>query len=839
MQLTIPEYGWLRLPVARVGGQKELQKHLSSKDHPYHRFSTGNLDSLDVRPKERGVDTRHELVNFYEEHYSANVMHLVVYGKENLDKIESLVENIFQEIPNKERSSSHFAGRPCTSEHLQILVKAVPIKQGHELRIVWPVTPDIQHYKEGASCYLNHLIGHKGNGSLFCSLKAMGWATYLYAGETDWTKDFSFFSVIINLTDAGHEHMEDVVGMLFKYIDLLQKCGVCKWIFDELSAISETRFHYRDKIPPVRDVVNIASNMQFYPPNDWLVRSSLPSKFNPVRIQLLLDELNPNNIRIFWSSMKFEGHAKMIEPWYGTAYSVEKITESMVQQWMERSPNVHLHLPAPNVFIPTDLSLKNFAEKAEFPVLLKNSSCSRLWYKPDTLFSTPKAYVIIDFHCPHSKHSPEAEVLTYIFTHLLVDYLNEYAYDAQIAGLGYSIHVTRSGFQVYVAGYNHKLRILLETIIEKVVKFEVKSDRFYVIKEKITKEYQNIKFEQPHEQAGSYCSLILHDHSWPWTDELEALSHIEPDDLAKFAALLLSRTFLQCYVAGNVGPTEAESIIQKIEDIIFNGPQSISKYLLPSQHLTNRVAKLASSTNFFYPVEGLNPSNENSALIHYIQVHQDDFVLNVKLQLFCLIGKQAAFHQLRTVEQLGYITSMSRRYDFGIHGVQFRIQSTVKDPSHLYMRVESFLEKFENQLCEMSKDEFKSRVNALIDMKLEKYKNLWEESGFYWHEISNGTLKFDRKEREVAALKQLTHQELIDFFNEYIKVGAPGKKTLSVQVYGSLHTSEYIAQKSEPTPANAVRIEDILSFRNSQSLYGSFKGGYNHMKLQELFPGSC
>lgn len=45
-----------------------------------------------------------------------------------------------------------------------------------------------------------------------------------------------------------------------------------------------------------------------------------------------------------------------------------------------------------------------------------------------------------------------------------------------------------------------------------------------------------------------------------------------------------------------------------------------------------------------------------------------------------------------------------------------------------------------------------SRVNALIDMKLEKYKNLWEESCFYWHEISNGTLKFDRTEREVSNL---------------------------------------------------------------------------------------
>lgn len=42
-----------------------------------------------------------------------------------------------------------------------------------------------------------------------------------------------------------------------------------------------------------------------------------------------------------------------------------------------------------------------------------------------------------------------------------------------------------------------------------------------------------------------------------------------------------------------------------------------------------------------------------------------------------------------------------------------------------------------------------SNVNALIDMKLEKHKNLREESAFFWREISDGTLKFDRRECEV------------------------------------------------------------------------------------------
>jgi len=35
-------------------------------------------------------------------------------------------------------------------------------------------------------------------------------------------------------------------------------------------------------------------------------------------------------------------------------------------------------------------------------------------------------------------------------------------------------------------------------------------------------------------------------------------------------------------------------------------------------------------------------------------------------------------------------------------------------------------------------------------MKLEKHKNLWEESRFYWGEIEDGTLTFDRPQVEVC-----------------------------------------------------------------------------------------
>ncbi|KAH7661765.1 Insulysin protein [Dioscorea alata] len=810
----------------------QLRKHICSKDHPYHKFSTGNWDTLEIIPKAKGLDTRLELIKFYKENYSANIMHLVVYGKESLDKLQNLVESNFKDVLNIDRAKNCFPGHPCSSEHLQILVKVVPVEGYHMLRIIWPVTPNIRHYKESPSRYLSHLIGHRGVGSLFYVLKSLEWATRLIAGEGDSSYDFAFFCVNIELTSSGNEHVEDVVGLLFKYIALLRNSGINQWIFNELVAICDVDFHYKDKIPPINYVVNIADNMQLFPPEDWLCGSSLPSRYDPSTIKGMLDMLTPNNIRIFWESQKFNGCTDSLEPWYKTSYTMERITASSIQQWIEKAPNELLHLPAPNEFIPTDLRLIQVEKKVKLPVLLRTSLFSNLWYKPDTTFFIPKGYVRIDFNCPESKSSLEAVVLTNIFTRLLADYLNEYAYSATVASLKYKIQCYEHGFQVVVSGYNHKLRHLLEVIINEIKQFEVKLDRFSVIKETM-KRNLNIKFQQPYRQAVFYCALLLDEQRLPLNEQLEILHFLEADHLTKFYPCLLSRAFVECYIAGNIGSAVAESIIEHVEDVLFKSSHPTSKPLLPSQHLTNRIVKLKRGLGYYYPVEGLNPANENSALVYYIQVHQDNIKLSVKLQLFTLLAEEPAFHQLRSVEQLGYITALKPGNFSGVCGLQFLIQSTVMDPAQLDGRVEAFLKMFENKLYEMTDDQFKSMANVLIDLKLGEYNNLSEESDAYCKEIVDGTFRFDRHESKVAALRELTRQELIEFFNSYIKVGAPQRKTLSIRCYGRLHSAEFQSSIRGSSQPQNCQIKDICSFKKSRPLYGSFRGGLGQMKLED------
>jgi len=38
---------------------------------------------LEVKPKAKGLDPRKELLKFYDENYSANLMHLVIYTNGN------------------------------------------------------------------------------------------------------------------------------------------------------------------------------------------------------------------------------------------------------------------------------------------------------------------------------------------------------------------------------------------------------------------------------------------------------------------------------------------------------------------------------------------------------------------------------------------------------------------------------------------------------------------------------------------------------------------------------------------------------------------------------------
>lgn len=94
----------------------------------------------------------------------------------------------------------------------------------------------------------------------------------------------------------------------------------------------------------------------------------------------------------------------------------------------------------------------------------------------------------------------------------------------------------------------------------------------------------------------------------------------------------------------------------------------------------------------------------------------------------------------------------------------------------------------------------------------------------------------------------MSKEELLDFVAQNIARRAPNRRKLSIQVYGSQHLSEFKAAKGETlqetlngTPdaaedaavldgksaprAAADRIDNIYTFKRSQQLHESLRGG--------------
>lgn len=58
----------------------QLEKSSANPRHPYSKFATGSRETLDVLPKQMGINVRERLLEFHEKYYSANVMSLCVLG---------------------------------------------------------------------------------------------------------------------------------------------------------------------------------------------------------------------------------------------------------------------------------------------------------------------------------------------------------------------------------------------------------------------------------------------------------------------------------------------------------------------------------------------------------------------------------------------------------------------------------------------------------------------------------------------------------------------------------------------------------------------------------------
>ncbi|XP_047206876.1 insulin-degrading enzyme isoform X1 [Girardinichthys multiradiatus] len=813
----------------------QLEKATGNPDHPFSKFGTGNKLTLETRPSKEGIDIRQELLKFHSTYYSANLMGLCVLGRESLDELTSMVEKLFGEVENKNVPVPEFPEHPFQEEHLKQFYKVVPIKDIRNLYVTFPI-PDLQkYYKSNPGHYLGHLIGHEGPGSLLSELKSKGWVNTLVGGQKEGAKGFMFFIINVDLTEEGLLHVEDIIFHMFQYIQKLRTEGPQEWVFEECKDLSKVAFRFKDKERPRGYTSKVAGLLHYYPLEEVLAAEYLLEDFRPDLIEMVLDKLRPENVRVAVVSKSFEGQTDQTEEWYGTQYKQEAISEDSIKNWANADLNGKFKLPMKNEFIPTNFEIYPLEKDTpSVPALIKDTAMSKVWFKQDDKFFLPKACLNFEFFSPFAYVDPLHCNMAYLYLELLKDSLNEYAYAAELAGLNYDLQNTVYGMYLSVKGYNDKQHILLKKIIEKMATFEIDEKRFDIIKEAYTRSLNNFRAEQPHQHAMYYLRLLMTEVAWTKDELREALDDVTLPRLKAFIPQLLSRLHIEALLHGNITKESALGMMQMVEDTLIE--HAHTKPLLPSQLIRYREVQVPDGGWYVY--QQRNEVHNNCGIEIYYQTDMQTTNDNMLLELFCQIISEPCFNTLRTKEQLGYIVFSGPRRANGVQGLRFIIQSE-KAPHYLESRVEAFLCIMEKALEDMNEEAFQKHIQALAIRRLDKPKKLSAECAKYWGEIISQQYNFDRDNIEVAHLKTLTKENIMHFYRDRLTVEAPKRHKMSVHVLSREMDScpivgEFPAQNDvnlAPAPSlpQPTLIQDMTEFKRSLPLFPLVKPHINFM----------
>ncbi|XP_068625858.1 insulin-degrading enzyme [Battus philenor] len=800
----------------------QLNKSTASPTHPYHKFGTGNRETLETIPKQKGIDVRKELLKFHEAWYSANVMTLVVLGKESLDELEAMVVPMFSEVQDRGVTAPTWPEHPFPPNLRRKRAYCLPVKDLRSLSIDFPIPDTRQYYKSGPGHYLSHLLGHEGPGSLLAALKARGWCNSLVGGTRIGARGFGFFGVQVDLTEDGVEHIDDIVNLVFQYISMLRVQGPQRWVWDEQRELLSTDFIFKDVQEPRGFVVGHVHLLQEFPMEDILSAYYLMSEWRPELINDLLSRLVPENVRIGVLAKRFADKCTQVEPWYGTKYLQEDIDQAKIKEWESVKPIPELHLPHPNEFLPSRLQLETSPDPttdAVAPTILKDTPLMRLWFKRDNEFRLPKAFITFDMVSPLAYSDPKYCNLTSVWVLLLRDGLQQFAYAAELAGLRWNITNAKYGLSVTIEGYDDKQNVLLEKIIDHIVNFKADPKRFDIMKENHIRAIKNFEAEQPYQHAVYQQALCLSDLVWTRCQLLDAANEITAEELDDFAARMMRKVHLEGLMFGNLTRERALVMADMVEKKL---PKDAAP-LLAQQLLLYREVELEKGSWFLREVE--NSVHKSSCASLYYACGVRATRPNVALELLAQALAEPCFNVLRTKEQLGYIVFSGVRRANGVQGLRIIVQSD-RHPEYLEERIEAFLEGAKEYLEKMTEEEFLKHRSALAAQRLEKPKRMSSKASQIWSEIVVQMYNFDRPRVEVEQLNTITKEELIQFYMKHISESSAERQKLSVHVLstatGGAGAKDCVEEETDKTKKNGnepTRITDLVEFKSRRRLY--------------------
>nr|WP_261925070.1 insulinase family protein [Shewanella sp. NFH-SH190041] len=772
----------------------QVQKETVNPNHPFAKFSVGNLQTL-------GGDKatlRDELIAFYQSHYSANLMTLCLVAPLSLDEMAQLAQTYFAPIRNHQLSKCYPDTPLYRDSELTRFITITPLKTQKRLTVSFLLPPVDQFYHNKPLTFISHLLGDEGKGSLLAQLKDAGLASGLSAGGGINGYNFKEYCISVQLTDAGLSQTDNIVADIFRYIRLIETQGLENWRYQERANLLKLAFKFQEQIKTLDLASHLSINMQHYPDNDLLLGDYRMDGLDKAQCQQLLALMNPDNMRL---QLVAPGLAtEQQAPWYHTPYAVAPLTTEQLTLWRNAQPLPNQQLPAANPFIIADACVRDITDDQHKPVVVAEGKGYRIWHKQDKEFRVPKGHMFLSLDSAKAAATAKDAALTRLYVELLLDYLTEFTYPAEVAGLNYNIYPHQGGLTLHLAGFTGNQEKLLALIIEKARERQFTQERFDDIKQQMLQSWGNVAKAKPISQLFTSLSVTLQKRSYEPMRMAECLSNVTLDELHDHVRGFYEKVHLEGLIYGDCLAEEARHLAHRLDQIL-------ALVSSPSDESARQLVDMRGKGTLLRELDIQHP---DSAIIVYYQCATTS---PKDMALFSLLNhtmSSSFFHQLRTQQQLGYMVGTGYLPLHRHPGMIFYIQSPTTGPLQLLQAIDEFIADFNYAVMQITKEQWDSTKKGLIQQVTEHDANLKTRSQRYWASIGNKDYQFDQREKVVAEIATIERAELLQFMMTHLRTKHADRLVLFSQ--GEQH------QQLEPLQSDNM-ITDLRQFKQQANQF--------------------
>ncbi|VVC29263.1 Peptidase M16, middle/third domain,Peptidase M16, C-terminal,Metalloenzyme, LuxS/M16 peptidase- [Cinara cedri] len=789
-----------------------MQRLLSlcaSKDCPAINFICGNLKSLNHKKLDKII------LDFWKNHYSASRMYLAVQSQQTTQEMIELIDDFFSKIPtdNLPKPEMTFCKVPFNLNTFHKIYKILSVGSVKKITFFWYLPPTINLYKYKPLEYISWVVQHEGKGSLINYLRKLNYAMELVAGVDDNffnNNIYSLFPITIELTDLGLENVDMVIELTFSYLALIRQQGISENIFKQIQTLAENEFNLSENESAPNHVIELSLNMMNYDEEDYLSGPVLFFEYSSELIETYLKLMSVNRVALFVFSKNYDQSDFLLtEDIFGTKYSCDNFKEELENKWSNVKPHPFFKIPSDNPYITTDFSILPQSTYIKYPQKILENEHIELWHKQDNCFNLPKGYIMLNFINQVSSKSLENNVHLSVFLLSVSFLLNEDIYPTIMAKLYYNVQVHIHGFELTFEGYNEKLPLLIDIVLNCVKNYKnlITEEIFNMVKSQAINKLKNKQYDLNYIIYSLTNSLIL-EPEWYLDNKLCYLEKLEYSQLLTFYEQLLSNLYCQALIQGNINQNQAIEISKKVVNTLKYQPLDKKCFPVVLVKRLNQGDCRVKLTNY-------NRIDNNSMAYTYYQFENCEITESMKYYVLQLIMRESAFDELRTKQCLGYDIQLNLKIINQHYGFYFQVthQRNKFDTQYVFSRMNEFLKQFWEKFNDP--EEVYEVRNSLI-ASYSSDECLEVEFNRNKNEILENQFKFNRLELEIESLKNLTFEDVAN-----LKHGFLSGNTFSVEIIGNSTKENHkpIKKLCVKGNKNYICIKDLEEYKNSLNSY--------------------